>query len=74
MTTPYPDYIKLALTGRSTVGGAHLSAHYPKQLEVMMNDAGFRDVDWTPSGKVTRLLREVAPLWFYGSYLIWGDA
>jgi 2-polyprenyl-3-methyl-5-hydroxy-6-metoxy-1,4-benzoquinol methylase len=73
MTTPYPDYVRLVLTGRSTVGGAHLSAHYPKQLKVMMNDAGFRDVRWRPSGKMTRLFGERFPMWLYGSFLIWGD-
>ena len=73
MTTPYPDYLKLALTGRSTVGGAHLSAHYPKQLSVLMNEVGFRETQWKPSGKVTRYLGEVFPMWFYGSFLIWGD-
>lgn len=73
MTTPYPDYIKLALTKSTTVGGAHLSAHYPKQLKVMMNDVGFSDVYWCPSGKVTRLLGERVPaLWLYGSFLIVG--
>lgn len=74
MTTPYPDYLRWTLTGRETVGGAHVSAHYPKQLKVMMTDAGFTHVRWRPSGRMTTLLGDRLPfLWFYGSFLIVGD-
>lgn len=73
MTTPYPDYLKLKITGSSTVGGAHVSAHYPKQLKVMMEDVGFDNIYWRPSGKMTHLLGDRLPaLWLYGSFMIVG--
>ena len=56
------------------MGGAHVSAHYPKALKVMMNDAGFDAVRWCGSGRVSRLPGERFPLWAYGSFLIVGDA
>lgn len=70
LTTPYPDYIRLLLTGGTTVGGAHLSAHYPRQLAVMLRDAGFVNVAWCGSGKVSRYVGESLPIWCYGSFLI----
>lgn len=75
MTTPYPDYIKLKFGGRPIVGGAHVSAHYPKQLAVMMSDAGFTEIGWCGSGRMSGWLGEKFPLMSaYGSFLIWGTA
>ena len=75
MTTPYPDYLRLVLTGGDTMGGAHVSAHYPKQLKVMMENAGFCSIRFLPSGSMTRLLSDRLPfLWLYGSFLIIGNA
>lgn len=73
MTTPYPNYLRNLIRDRTTAVGAHLSAHYPKQLAVMMRDAGFGDVRWRGSGRMTRFIGERVPaLACYGSFIIAG--
>jgi SAM-dependent methyltransferase len=75
MTTPYPDYLRLRLTGASTLGGAHLSAHYPKQLAAMMQEAGFGKTFWRGSGRNSLLFGERFPVFsVYGSFLVAGIA
>jgi SAM-dependent methyltransferase len=75
MTTPFPDYVRLKLTGGSTLGGAHLSAHYPVQLAAMMTEVGFTDIGWCGSGRMSLVLGERFPaMSAYGSFMIWGKA
>jgi len=75
MTTPYPNYLRNLVRDRTTAVGAHLSAHYPKQLRVMMRDAGFGDIRFRGSGNMTRLIGQRLPVMsLYGSFMIWGRA
>lgn len=71
LTTPNPDYIRLKLSGRSVLGGAHLSEHRPKALKKILKETGFRNVKIFGSGKVSRYLGECVPfLFLYGSYFV----
>jgi SAM-dependent methyltransferase len=70
LTTPNPGYLRNWLTGRTVLGGAHLSEHWPRDLRKRLRQAGFSAVRIRPSGKVTRYFGEHAPwLGLYGSYL-----
>jgi predicted SAM-dependent methyltransferase len=74
MTTPNPDSLRIKVTRGTMLGGAHLSAHYPKQLAQMMTEVGFRSPAWCGSGKSSTFVGERFPLFdVYGSYLIWAD-
>lgn len=71
MTTPNPDSLMLKARRASMLGGAHLSAHYPKQLAQMLAEVGFGPASWCGSGKASRLVGERFPYFdAYGSYLI----
>nr|RNJ65927.1 MAG: methyltransferase domain-containing protein [Leptolyngbya sp. IPPAS B-1204] len=74
LTTPNPNYLLLLLTGRSVLGGAHVSQHYPKELKKQLEETGFSNLKILGSGKVSRYLGEKFPLLFaYGSYLVIAD-
>lgn len=70
LTTPNPNYLLLKLTGRSVLGEAHVSQHYPADLKEKLERVGFVNVKFYGSGKVSRILGEKFPfLALYGSYL-----
>lgn len=70
LTTPNPNYIVLKLTGKSVIGGPHVSEHYPQKLKQQLKDLGFKSIKIFGSGKVSRMLGENFPLLImYGSYL-----
>jgi SAM-dependent methyltransferase len=74
MTTPNPDSLRIKLTRGTMLGGAHLSAHYPKQLGQMMIEVGFRSPAWCGSGRASTFVGERFPFFdVYGSYVIWAD-
>lgn len=73
LTTPNPSDIKRKLRGRSILGGAHVSQHFPDTLKLKLRMAGFSRVRVYGSGKVSRYLGSHSPLFFYGSYLAIGD-
>jgi hypothetical protein len=71
LTTPNPNYLLLKLTGRSVLGGAHVSQHYPADLIEILKEIGFCEVKVLGSGKVSRFLGQYFPcLRMYGSYLV----
>lgn len=71
LTTPNPNYLLLQLTGKSVLGGAHLSQHYPADLSKLLKEIGFGDIKVLGSGKVSRFLGQYFPwLRVYGSYLV----
>jgi ubiquinone/menaquinone biosynthesis C-methylase UbiE len=71
LTTPNPNYLLLTLTGRSVLGGAHVSQHYPADLLIILKAAGFGEIKILGSGKVSRFLGQYFPwLRVYGSYLV----
>jgi SAM-dependent methyltransferase len=71
MTTPNPDYWRFRLTGRSVLGGAHLSQHRASSLAARLGRHGFSDVSVCGSGRWSRYLGEGFPFPLaYGSYLI----
>lgn len=70
LTTPNPNYLLLKLTGKSVIGGAHVSEHYPKQLKKELEKIGFINIKILGSGKMSRFLGDRFPLlMLYGSYL-----
>lgn len=73
LTTPNPGDIKRKLRGRSILGGAHVSQHFPDTLKLKLRMAGFSRVRVYGSGKVSRYLGSHFPLFLYGSYLAIGD-
>lgn len=73
LTTPNPGDIKRKLRGRSILGGAHVSQHFPDTLKLKLRMAGFSRVRVYGSGKVSRYLGSHFPLFLYGSYLAMGD-
>lgn len=73
LTTPNPGDIKRKLRGRSILGGAHVSQHFPDTLKLKLRMAGFSRVRVYGSGKVTRYMGNHFPLFLYGSYLAIGD-
>jgi ubiquinone/menaquinone biosynthesis C-methylase UbiE len=71
LTTPNPNYLLLQLTGRSVLGGAHVSQHYPADLGKLLGEIGFVNIKVLGSGKVSRFLGQYFPwLRVYGSYLV----
>lgn len=73
LTTPNPGDIKRKLRGRSILGGAHVSQHFPDTLKLKLRMAGFSRVRVYGSGKVSRYVGSGFPLFIYGSYLAMGD-
>lgn len=74
LTTPNPAYIRLKLTGRSVLGGAHVSQHHADILRMRLKMTGFNNVRTVGCGRVTRYLGCRFPLLsVYGSYLALGD-
>lgn len=73
LTTPNPGDIKRKLRGRSILGGAHVSQHFPDTLKLKLRMAGFSRVRVYGSGKVSRYVGSRFPLFIYGSYLAIGD-
>lgn len=73
LTTPNPGDIKRKIRGRSILGGAHVSQHFPDMLKLKLQMAGFSRVRIYGSGKVSRYLGDRFPLFIYGSYLAMGD-
>lgn len=73
LTTPNPGDIKRKLRGRSILGGAHVSQHFPDSLKLKLRMAGFSRVRVYGSGKVSRYVGSRFPLFIYGSYLAIGD-
>ncbi len=70
LTTPHPRYWKNRLQGRSVLGGAHISQHYPANLKRRLMDIGFSNVTIRGSGRVSTVLGEHFPFQAaYGSYL-----
>jgi len=71
LTTPNPNYIKNKLTGKSVLGGAHVSQHHAINLKRRLEDVGFSRVRIRGSGRVSILIGERFPLRaVYGSYLV----
>ncbi len=71
LTTPNPNYLLLQLTGRSVLGGAHVSQHYPADLSERLKELGFDGIKVLGSGKVYRFFGQYFPwLRVYGSYLV----
>jgi SAM-dependent methyltransferase len=73
LTTPNPGDIKRKFRGRSVLGGAHVSQHFPDTLKLKLRMAGFSRVRIYGSGKVSRYVGYHFPLSIYGSYLAIGD-
>lgn len=73
LTTPNPGDIKRKMRGRSILGGAHVSQHFPDTLRLKLRMAGFSRVRIYGSGKVSRYIGSRFPLFIYGSYLAIGD-
>lgn len=73
LTTPNPGDIKRRMRGRSILGGAHVSQHFPDTLRLKLRMAGFSRVRVYGSGKVSRYVGSRFPLLIYGSYLAIGD-
>ena len=73
LTTPNPGDIKRKIRGRSILGGAHVSQHFPDTLKLKLRMAGFSRVRVYGSGKVSRYVGSHFPLFVYGSYLAMGD-
>lgn len=74
LTTPNPRYLRLLLTGKSVLGGAHVSQHYPQDLRKALETVGFKNIKIIGSGKVSRLVGDKFPILFiYGSYLAIAD-
>jgi ubiquinone/menaquinone biosynthesis C-methylase UbiE len=74
LTTPNPNYIRLKLTGKTVLGGAHVSQHYPSELKRQLAQIGFVNITILGSGKMSPLLGENFPfLTMYGSYLVVAD-
>jgi SAM-dependent methyltransferase len=73
LTTPNPGDIKRKMRGRSILGGAHVSQHFPDTLKLKLRMAGFSRVEVMGSGKVSRYVGSHFPLFIYGSYLAMGD-
>jgi 2-polyprenyl-3-methyl-5-hydroxy-6-metoxy-1,4-benzoquinol methylase len=74
LTTPNPNYLRLLLTGKSVLGGAHVSQHYPQDLKQVLETVGFENIKTVGSGKMSRLINEKFPLLFiFGSYLVVAD-
>ena len=73
LTTPNPGDIKRKFRGRSILGGAHVSQHFPDTLTLKLRMAGFSRVRIYGSGKVSRYVGSHMPLSLYGSYLAMGD-
>lgn len=73
LTTPNPGDIKRMMRGRSILGGAHVSQHFPDTLKLKLRMAGFSRVRVYGSGKVSRYVGSHFPLFIYGSYLAIGD-
>jgi SAM-dependent methyltransferase len=74
LTTPNPYDWKRRWRGRSVLGGAHVSQHFPDALKCKLKMMGFANVRAYGSGKVTRYLGSSFPLLsIYGSYLAIGD-
>lgn len=71
LTTPNPSYIRLKLTGKSVLGGSHLSQHLPKSLKEQLENHNYQKIKIYGSGKMTHLVGAHFPfLWLYGSYLV----
>lgn len=71
MTTPNPAYWRFHVTGRSVLGGAHLSQHRPAKLAARLRRHGFCDVSVYGSGRWSRSLGERFPCRAaYGSYMV----
>jgi 2-polyprenyl-3-methyl-5-hydroxy-6-metoxy-1,4-benzoquinol methylase len=71
LTTPNPGYFKLGITGKSVLGGSHLSQHKPHSLCGRLGEQGFEQIYVRGSGRMSRFLGERFPvLSAYGSYLI----
>lgn len=73
LTTPNPGDMKRKMRGRSILGGAHVSQHFPDTLKLKLRMAGFSRVRIYGSGKVSRYVGSRFPLFIYGSYLAIGD-
>ncbi len=70
LTTPNPLYLKNKLSGKSVLGGAHVSQHYADNLKRRLKDIGFSGVKIRGSGRVSSVLGERFPFHIaYGSYL-----
>lgn len=74
LTTPNPYDWKRRFRGRSVLGGAHVSQHFPDALKWKLKMMGFANVRVYGSGKVSRYLGSRFPLLsVYGSYLATAD-
>lgn len=70
LTTPNPRYLRNTLTGRTVLGGPHLSQHFHEALSSRLRRVGFARVLIRGSGKVSNFLGAHFPvLRLYGSYL-----
>jgi SAM-dependent methyltransferase len=70
LTTPNPLYVKNRLSGRSVLGGAHISQHHMESLRRRLFDVGFSRIKIRGSGRVSTVLGEFFPVRaVYGSYL-----
>lgn len=74
LTTPNPNYLLLKLTGRSILGGSHVSEHPANVLRKQLENVGFTKLRILGTGKASNFLGEKFPLLsFYGSYLAIAD-
>jgi SAM-dependent methyltransferase len=73
MTTPNPLDLKRRILGKSILGGAHVSQHFPSMLAIKLKMLGFCRIKTCGTGKVSRYLGTKFPLALYGSYMITAD-
>lgn len=74
LTTPNPHNLHLKLTGRSVLGGTHVSQHTPETLQPELKKVGFSRIKIFGIGKVSRYLGAIFPCFAgYGSYLEIGN-
>lgn len=71
LTTPNPGDLKRLITGKTVLGGAHLTQHHPSILKSRLMAVGFTKVRIYGTGKVSNYLGTRVPLLgIYGSYMI----
>jgi|MTBAKSStandDraft_1061840.scaffolds.fasta_scaffold37187_2 2-polyprenyl-3-methyl-5-hydroxy-6-metoxy-1,4-benzoquinol methylase len=70
MTTPNPSGMILKLKRGSVIGGAHLSEHRHTDLKQTLINLNFSNIKVYGTGRVSKLVGNKLPIFFYNSYLI----
>lgn len=71
LTTPNPGDLKRLASGKTVLGGAHLTQHHPSILKARLMAVGFTKVRVHGTGKVSSYVGTRVPLLgIYGSYMI----